>query len=349
MLKKILLILAVLVLLLLVAFAAWVYSAKNSEDVAFLNEVRYETGEHRGAEFCGSCHQEIYQQWRNHSRHAVATTADSVRDVISNLKEHTILNYVLGGEDMCYACHGPKEVNEGINCETCHGPTGVYASIEEAHELKLKPRMEQLLKEDFCAACHEIPGFVTPYSDWQKSVAASNGINCQSCHMVTPEGGIAYHGFNSFVLNQQIYDGDLELTDIRLDFPVLNVTIENHLTGHSIPAGGPTRILALEVSFLDREGDLIHRDMKTFAKYHSLMPVLGFWPNEVIADTTLKSLEHRPLSFLLPSKLEGRVFSVELLLRFYEVADEHAGNIEKAHYVSKPILEKRINNLPRPG
>ena len=348
MLKKFLSILAVILVLLLGAFAAWLYSAKNSDEVAFLNEVRYEAGPHVGAKLCSTCHLEIYQQWSNHSRHAVSTIANSVRSVIDNLKQHTILNYVLGGEDMCYACHGPKAANEGVNCETCHGPAGVFASIEEAHEQKFKPRMKSLKDEAFCASCHEIPGFVTPFSDWQNSVAASNGMTCQSCHMSAPKDGVSYHGFDSFVLNEQIYENDLELNDIRLDFPYLFLTIENHLTGHSIPAGGPTRILALEVTFLDLEGNVIHRDMKTFAKYHNLIPVLGFWPNEIIADTTLKSLERRPLSFLLPSALTAEAYSVELILRFYEVADEHAGNIKKARYVSKPVLQKRIIGLSRP-
>ena len=86
--------------------------------------------------------------------------------------------------------------------------------------------------------------------------------------------------------------------------------------------------------------------MKTFAKHHSLVPILGFWPYELIADTTLKSLEHRTLSFPIPSELEGNIFSVDLILRFYEVADEHAGNIEKARFISRPILEKRIRSVP---
>ncbi len=341
--------LAGLLLLLCGAFAAWVYSSKNSEEVAFMNRVRYEAGAHKGADFCGSCHRDIYQQWRNRSRHAVSVSAESVRDVIRNLKTHTILNYALGGEDMCYACHGPKAENAGVDCETCHGPASGFASIGEAHAKKFKPGMESMRKEEFCASCHEIPGFVTPYSDWQFSEAAANGTTCQSCHMALVEAGTAYHGFDSFVLDEQIYDGDLGLSDIRLEFPELHLTIENHLTGHSIPAGGPTRILALEVTFSDARGNEIHRDRKTFAKYHNLVPLLGFWPYEIIADTTLKSLEHRPLNFSLPAELDGKISAVNLILRFYEVADEHAGDIGKAHYVSKPILEKRINSFPRTG
>ena len=47
------------------------------DDVQDLKQPKYEVGEHKGAKFCGTCHQEIYAQWFKNSRHAVATTAKS--------------------------------------------------------------------------------------------------------------------------------------------------------------------------------------------------------------------------------------------------------------------------------
>jgi len=340
--KKILLSLLILLLVFFASAAAYVFTAKQSDEMAFMNEVRYELGEHKGAEFCGTCHQEIYSQWRNHSRHAISTTADSVLDVQRELKQHTILNYILGGEDMCHACHGPKVVNDGVDCETCHGVSLPDTPIMEVHEKKFKPGRAEMQREDFCAKCHEIPGFVTPYSDWQVSEAAANNVTCQTCHMAKTESGNAYHGFETFVINKHAYNGDLSVDVIRFDFPTLELTVNNHISGHSVPAGGPTRILALEVLFMDAEDHEIHRDTETFAKYHNLIPVLGFWPNKIIADTQLKSGERRAISLKLPSELEGQVKSVQLILRFYEVADEHEGNIEKAYFISEPFFQEVI-------
>jgi hypothetical protein len=307
-----------------------------------MNEPRYELGEHRGAEFCGTCHVQIYAEWQTNSRHALSTTAESVRDVMRDLGEHTILNFVLRGEDMCYACHGPEAPNEGVNCETCHGTAPPDVAIMVTHEEKFRPGRAAMQSEEFCAKCHEIPGFVTPYSDWQSSDAAQAGVTCQACHMKTAGHGKAYHGFDSFVIDETIYDGDVSLTDIQFDFPTLTLVITNRITGHSIPAGGPTRILSLEMSFRDAGGAELHTDTATFAKYHSLVPVLGFWPAKLIGDTQLKSGESRSLSFTVPPDLRRRLRSVQLALRFYEVADEHEGNLAEAYYVGSPIITQEF-------
>ena len=343
MVRKVLLLLAISLLALVLMAAAYVYKESKSEAVAFMNEPRYELGEHQGAEVCETCHEELYAEWRTYSRHAVSTSAESVLDVMEELEEHTILNFILGGRNMCYACHGPEAPNEGVNCETCHGVAPSDVPIMETHETKYKPGRERMQGAEFCAECHEIPGFVTPYGDWLQSEAAVQGLTCQACHMGATDSGHAYHGFDSFVMNESLYEGDLSLDDIRFDFPTLDLTIENHISGHSVPAGGPTRILALELSYRDVEGNEVHRDMETFAKYHSLVPVLGFWPAKIIADTQLKSGEQRQLSFSLPPELEGKIAKIQLVLRFYEVADEHEGNLEKAYHVSRPILEEEVH------
>jgi hypothetical protein len=346
--RKILLVASLSLSALVLLAAAYVIKESRSEEVAFMNEPRYELGEHRGAEVCGTCHEDVYAEWRTSSRHAVSTSAESVLDVMEKLEEHAILNFVLGGRDMCYACHGPEAPDEGVNCETCHGVAPSDVPIMETHQKKYIPGMARMQSADFCAKCHEIPGFVTPYSDWQQSEAAMQGLTCQGCHMGASDSGHAYHGFDSFVMNERLYDGDLSLNDILFDFPILELTIENHIKGHSVPAGGPTRILALELSFRDTEGVEVHGDMETFAKYHSLIPVLGFWPAKIIADTQLKSGEQRHLSFALPPELDGKIATVQLVLRFYEVHDEHEGKLEKAYYVSRPILEEEILNPDGP-
>lgn len=340
--KKIFIGILALAVVGLAIFAGLLYQARHSDGMAFLNEVRYEQGEHKGAEFCKKCHSETYEQWKNNSRHAVALSAGSVLDVMHRLKDHTILNYMLGGEDMCYACHGPKAANEGINCETCHGPALIEGNIMESHEKVFKPNMAALRKEDFCAKCHEIPGWVTPYGDWKQTALGEQGITCQKCHMKTEEGKRAYHGFDSFAINQSIYENDISLNNVHFDFPQLTMNIENHITAHGVPAGGPTRILSLEINYTDSQGNIIHEDGQTFAKFHRVMPILGFWPYEIIKDTQLKTAEKRALSFTLPKDLRDKIKTVQLILRFYEVADEYEGDIEKAYFISQPLLEKQL-------
>lgn len=340
--KKLLVGVLVLSAMSLAGFSIFLYLAKHSEAMAFLNEVRYQQGEHKGSEYCKKCHAEIYTQWKNNSRHAIAISAKSVQEVIHNLKNHKILNYILGGEDMCYACHGPKAANEGINCETCHGPALINADITASHQNVFKPNMAALRMEDFCAKCHEIPGWVTPYGDWKQTHLGEQGITCQKCHMKSVDGKRAYHGFDSFAINQNIYQNDITLADIQYNSPQLTMTIQNNITAHGVPAGGPTRILSLEIRYVDAQNRVIHEDRETFAKFHRVMPVLGFWPYEIVKDTQLKTNEKRSLMFTLPENLKNDIQSVKLELRFYEVADEHEGDIDKAYFISQPILKKNL-------
>ncbi|GMR21378.1 MAG: hypothetical protein BMS9Abin36_1978 [Gammaproteobacteria bacterium] len=82
---------------------------------------------------------------------------------------------------------------------------------------------------------------------------------------------------------------------------------------------------------------------RTFAKTFDLVPVLGLMPYKLIENTRLKSSEKRRLTFVLPSDLNGKISSVELVLRMYEVSDEYQGDIEKAYWKSQPILKEKIS------
>ncbi|MEE8401916.1 MAG: hypothetical protein V3R86_07160, partial [Candidatus Hydrothermarchaeaceae archaeon] len=241
------------------------------------------------------------------------------------------------------------EVNEGVNCETCHGTVISGVPITETHEKKFKPGRENLKKQDFCAKCHTMKSLMTGdlmmslYSEWQESEAAKKGITCQGCHMEPRESELRYHGFDTVSLNAEIYQGDLILKDVKLAFPQFSLLIENRVMGHAIPASGPSKILGLEISFLDMEGTETYRVTQTFAKKFELMPVMGLMPNKLIENTQLQSGEMRKLSFTLPSSLKGQISKANLTLRFYEVSDEYQGDIEKAHWISDPVLEEEVS------
>ncbi len=318
------------------------------KDIQAGKKPHYEVGEHQGAEFCGGCHQEIYHQWSKNSAHAVATKNKpflNFKDKFTNIYAYNLMM----GESMCYACHGSKEVNEGVNCETCHGLLIPNTSIEETHEKKYKPGRERLRRPEFCSGCHTMASLLTGdlilslYSEWQGSEAARKGITCQGCHMEPRGGEFHYHGFDSVSHNVGIYRDDIILKDIKLDFPQFSLMIVNRVIGHAIPAVGPSRVLALEISLLNSDGVEAYKIIKTFAKYYELMPFMGLMPNKLIENTQLQSGEARPLSFTLPSSLKDQISRAVLTLRFYDVSDDHQGDIKKAHWVSKPILEKEIS------
>jgi hypothetical protein len=317
-----------------------------------MQQPRYEIGKQQGAKFCSECHEEIYDAWSVNSRHAQATKAESFNDFKEMFTGVFMYDVMMGGEAMCYACHGIKEVNDGVNCETCHGTLLPADSVEDSisltHEKKYASGREEMKKAEFCLKCHTM---VNPMSgvplmglrdSYLKSPAAAKGTTCQDCHMKPRDSDIRYHGFDTAVLNVEIYSGDLDVKDVRLEFPDFSLTVENHVSGHSIPAGGGTRTLGLEMNFMDDSGKRIHHIIRTFAKKYNQMPVFGLMPYKLLEDTQLQSGEARKLNFTLPVSIKDKIKSVSLSMRFYEVSDEHEGDIEKAYWTSDPFYKEKI-------
>jgi hypothetical protein len=252
-------------------------------------------------------------------------------------------------ESMCYACHGPKEANEGVSCETCHGPVIQGVSIQETHERKYIPQRDNIKAADFCAPCHTQKTMAgdeifTVFSEWKRSEAARNGLTCQECHMSRREGGESYHGFDALVRqNADLYRDVLVLKNISYDFPFISVWIKNSITGHAVPAAGPSRFLVLEISFKDEDGLEVYSIVEKFGKVFKMMPIVGTFPNKLIENNQLQSGETRPLKYKLPAELENRIVSAVFTLRFYDMADEHQGDLTKAHWISNNVLSKKAD------
>ena len=334
--RKILLIVPVSTLLG-IALVLWVGTA----EIRALRTPHFEVGTHAGAEVCGQCHQEIFEQWSTRSRHAQATSGIHFLEFRDKAKENFLINAMIG-EEACYACHGSQEANQGVTCETCHGLLDNETPVMEVHAAKFSPRMATLRSDNFCAPCHTLGEVMTPYSDWQESDAARRGISCQGCHMSRSDDGVPYHGFDSIVLDGTAYRGDLTIQDIFLDYPRLEVTVENHIIGHGVPTGQPMRVLALEISLMDVDGRALYETKSLFRRIFDLMPVAGLMPLTLIEDTHLGSGEARRLTFDLPAELEDRIVKAQLLLRFYEVFDEYQGDISRAHWIGDPIAVEEI-------
>ncbi|MBI5178828.1 MAG: cytochrome c3 family protein [Nitrospinae bacterium] len=258
--------------------------------------------------------------------------------------ENDLMLNTMMGVSMCYACHGKRATNEGVNCETCHGTTLPGKSIEETHAKKYEPGLADLKKPDFCPKCHEMnnpisgSAIMSVYSEWRKSDAGKKGITCQECHMGKSGNGLSYHGFDSGVRDIGIYKDDLAVKEIKLDFPRISLLLENRVTGHAIPASCGTRLLVMELSFRDVNGKEIYTLAETFTKKTELMANL--MPYKVLKNSQLQSGEKRRLVFQLPLTLRGQVSEVIITLRFYEVPDEYSGDLKWANWASEPILRQ---------
>jgi hypothetical protein len=308
----------------------------------------YEQGEHKGALFCAQCHRKIYDDWSAHSVHAVATTRESFNNYLIKFKENIYLDTIVG-EAVCFACHGKKNSSEGVNCEICHGTVISNLPIRETHKKKYKPGLKELQKKDFCAKCHNLrsplsgDGILTVQDEWRNSKAANQGKTCQSCHMYKGAEGLSNHGFDSAYRDVTIYRDDLRIKNVELNFPHFKLALENRVNGHAIPASGPTRVMVLEINFFDSMGKEQYQVREIFGKKFKLMPVAGLFPNSLLKNTQLQSGEMRSINFTLPNSLEGKINKAVATLKFYSISDELQGDINRAHWISMPILVEKFS------
>ena len=338
----------VLLQTIIVVLLALLTSCTTLPDLAELQTPRYQTGGTKGAAYCGNCHPDTHEQWSKHSRHAKATKSPAFQRALAEIRENIVLGSFMN-EEMCYTCHGDKKRNEGINCESCHGPVLPGVPIEVTHEKKYTPRLVEMRKPDFCSRCHQVKmpftnePLTTLHDEWKQSPAAKKGLTCQSCHMKKGEDdNYAFHGFKSAVRNAFLYKNKLRISKIALNSKRVRLQLENRVTGHSIPASGPNRVLALEMELRDKRGRVVHRDHQRFFKHFSMLPGVGGVPFLLMDNSQLRSGAKRRVRFSLPAGVYDRSRKLTLKLRMYEVADKYEGKLAKAHWVSKPIIEKNL-------
>ncbi|MBN1147541.1 MAG: carboxypeptidase regulatory-like domain-containing protein [Anaerolineales bacterium] len=134
-------------------------------------------------------------------------------------------------------------------------------------------------KSQFCAACHQFSFWGTPiyesFNEWRQSQYASQGIECQDCHMlplemnyfVLPEKGglirsagrISSH-YQPGAADQALLENTVEmnLATLQVDNTLLvSVTITNTGAGHHVPTDFPGRHLILTLSAQDGGGQLL--------------------------------------------------------------------------------------------
>ena len=155
--------------------------------------------------------------------------------------------------------------------------------------------------------------------------------------------GKRFHGFQTLVRNPDLYDGDVVVENVSLGESALRLTVRNNVFGHAIPAGGPTRVLALEVRVQDANGEELDRVTELFSMKAKLFPLVGILPAELDRDTRLGAGESRVVVLDLREDLRDTAVTASVTLRFYEVPEQERGDIEKARWTSAPIFEKTVS------
>jgi hypothetical protein len=254
----------------------------------------------RPARFCGACHGPIRREWET-SAMAKSWKNPVFQAFLTDAKA-ALGDSVLAS---CVACHAPAAAvtadykfespvsQEGVTCNFCHNVTAVDPSplpasytFDASDPLLMRGPYKDSdpgsahgfvyseihTKGEFCAACHEhaaggtgVP-IETTYSRWKKSEAASQGKQCQDCHM-TPYAGQAApkiskknrekvhaHSFRA-AHTPGVLDSVATLK-ASVEKGRLRLTVRNRRVGHSLPGGGGgMRVIRLTVSFFGAAGE----------------------------------------------------------------------------------------------
>lgn len=309
------------------------------QSIQALKSPRYETGPqpYKGAESCMECHEEIYQQWTT-SRHAGATGKWFTESV--HAMPYIPIEMVMG-RGMCYACHGPEQLNEGVSCEVCHGIND-QNDIEKVHEEKYSPGLNELRQSESCGKCHSNIDPLTEHVldgalfEWQKSRAAKDNIQCAHCHMKKTDDAPRFHNFDGRSLQPSI---KLHKTGFNNDGLV--IILENRNTAHSLPTGNASNVYRLTVELLNDEGARIASLEKDIKKAYSMS--FGF-PAELVKDETLKSGEIRNIAFPISDMDKDQVKSINLTISHIEVDLNDDGGILEVR--RKTVRLSKNNIIP---
>lgn len=306
-----------------------------------LKAPRFEAGtkEYKGAQSCMECHEEIYQQWKD-SRHADATGKwfdDSVQAMPYFPTEMVM------GTGMCFACHGPEQLDEGVSCEACHGIND-QDDIEKVHEEKYSPGLSDLKQSESCGKCHSN---IDPMSEhvlndnffeWKESQAAKDNIQCAHCHMKKIGDEPALHGF------EKDLPSSLKVHKIGFKDDYLSIVMENQNAAHFLPTGGAPNIYRMTVELLNESDQPVAVLTKDIKKTYSMS--FGF-PSKLIKDERLKNGEIREIKFPVPDIDKKIVKSINVKISHIEVDLDDDGGIKKIRRETVKLEKKNI--IPEPN
>lgn len=265
-------------------------------------QVAFKPGQFTSSQVCGSCHQDIYNTWKDLSVHAKALNRafmDAYREA----------NEASGGKTkaLCLTCHAPTTVltrdydltqpisREAITCDFCHSLKGIrlldadnpfdldVGAVKRGPLQKPEPKVHQAVQSDLhtssllCAGCHEYRNpngvaLMTTYSEWESGPYPKEAVHCQGCHMPLFKGEL--------VLNQATQ---------RLDRIFINL--------HQLPGGHSQdqlrRALRMDVTEVRREPDRTLVRVEVFNDGAGHRVPTGLPSRRVVLDASVKTPEGR--------------------------------------------------------
>jgi hypothetical protein len=238
-----------------------------------------------GSSRCGECHEKMFGEWE-HSAHANAASSPLYKLAVTAANDRS-----------CDRCHAPLRMiagaeitaGEGVTCDVCHtlrepapSTTGAGFRLAVDDMVKYGPRCDLVdhyfhrmgcskehRESALCGTCHwwepaGIPVF-TEYAEWRAGPHATQGTQCQDCHMpisraVVAVGSpirndVAHHGLlgAKSELRQRALGMDVTLAREATGL-VATVTVRNVGAGHAVPTGLPERRLVVSGRLRDRSG-----------------------------------------------------------------------------------------------
>jgi hypothetical protein len=230
---------------------------------------------------CGTCHPAQWSDWATslHARAMGPGVAGQFVEMAASDPE---------GARSCLSCHAPLAEQwpgspafdaglqrEGVVCAACHvrrherfGPPRRRGGGAETRPRSTLPhngvtRTSAYLRSEFCSSCHQFgpEGFAlngklleNTYEEWRKSPAASQGLQCQDCHM--PDRRHLWRGIHD---PEMVRSGvDITLTTDRSRYAPgqdvrASLTIRSTRVGHHFPTYVTPRVV-VRVELVDMTG-----------------------------------------------------------------------------------------------
>ena len=284
---------------------------------------------------CGACHAQQYQEWRT-SLHAHAMgpgimgqLLDLDPDATTEIRACTICHAPLAEQEASLkkSLRGAKQSNalheQGLVCASCHVRQNVRYGPPSRKPASAGPQPHDGFVADpafedgrFCATCHQFgkDGYAVngkplenTYAEWQASPYASQGKQCQACHM--PDRKHLWRG---------IHDADMTRSGvtIRPAMPTqkggkifANLTLTNSGTGHAFPTYVTPRVI---VRIYQESAD--KHIIKGTVREKIIGRLLSADMSEELADTRLTPGEGMELSYKVLRQPEAKTLVYRVIV-----------------------------------
>lgn len=207
---------------------------------------------------------------------------------VSETKDYMIKQEISKEGITCDFCHSVRDVKNGnFELEIGNIKFGPISDIPENLNIGHKNKYSEIFsKAEFCKTCHEFKNkygvyVLDTYNEWKNSEYSAKGIHCQNCHMTE----IPF----TKIVDPRVYPSKRHITDhkclgghseIRLKKAaslnvlykvenkkiITSVYVTNNESGHKLPTGIPIRKLILEVSLVNKFGEIIKKQSKIYQR-----------------------------------------------------------------------------------